>query len=91
MTHESNVITDHEKIRKWVEEREGRPARVKGTGGKHDAGLLRINFPGDEDGKLEDISWDEFFKKFEEEDLAFLYQDETAGGKTSYFNKLVRR
>jgi len=38
--------TDHETIRRWVEERGGWPARVKGTGNDDDPGLLRIDFPG---------------------------------------------
>jgi hypothetical protein len=29
---ESRTLTDHDEIRKWVEARGGRPARVKGTG-----------------------------------------------------------
>ena len=30
---EGNVTTDHEKIRKWAEERGGKPSTVKGTSG----------------------------------------------------------
>ncbi len=88
---EAKATTDHEEIRKWVEERGGWPACVKGTGGKEDPGLLRIDFPGyTGEGKLQRISWEEFFEKFEENDLAFLYQDEVHG-KTSRFSKLVSR
>jgi hypothetical protein len=87
----ADKITDHDEIRAWAEERGGRPSRVKGTGGKsHDAGILRIDF-GDEDEGLEEISWDEFFEAFEDRRLALLRQDETSGGKTSRFNKLVER
>lgn len=78
---ESKVTTDHEEIRKWVEERDGSPATVKYTGGKQDAGLLRIDFPGDGDeAKLEPISWDDFFEKFEEKQLAILCQDKLKSG-----------
>lgn len=92
MASEGKTTTNHEEIRQWVEQRGGRPARVKGTGDDGEGGLLRINFPdyGGE-GRLEDISWDEFFEAFEESRLAFLYQDRTAGGKESRFSKLVRR
>ena len=84
--------TDHELIRTWVEERGGKPACVRGTGGKLDTGMLRIDMPG-YSGKtsLAPISWDDWFEKFDEKQLAFLYQDETAGGKKSNFNKLVSR
>jgi hypothetical protein len=84
--------TDHEQIRTWVEERGGKPACVRGTGDKNDIGMLRIDMPGyTGEDKLEPISWDEWFGKFEEKALAFLYQDETKGGTKSNFNKLVSR
>jgi hypothetical protein len=55
-------------------------------------GLLRIDFPGYSGAKsLEPISWDEFFERFEETNLAFLYQDKTGSGRPSRFNKLVGR
>lgn len=90
--HSSQQTTDHEEIRRWAEERGGKPACVRGTGGSDDVGLLRIDFPGySGEDSLEEISWDEFFEKFDEQQLALLYQEETAGGKRSNFNKLVRR
>ncbi|HEX2044261.1 MAG TPA: hypothetical protein VHF23_01390 [Gaiellaceae bacterium] len=92
MAGESKTTTDHETIRRWAEERGGRPAAVTGTGGADDPGVLRIDFPGrGDDESLEEISWDEFFEKFEENDLALVYQEETAGGDESRFAKLVRR
>jgi hypothetical protein len=88
----SKQTTDHEEIRRWVEERGGKPACVRGTGGKGDPGLLRIDMPGyTGEDTLAPISWDEWFEKFDEQGLAFLYQDKTAGGKKSNFNKLVKR
>lgn len=88
---EAKVTTDHDEIRKWVEAREGRPARVKGTAGKdEEGGVLRIDF-GKPDPSLEKIDWDQFFDVFDERELAFLHQDETADGDKSYFNKFVHR
>jgi transposase-like protein len=43
---ESKVTTDHDEIRRWVEERGGHPARVKDTESKNSPGLLRIDYPG---------------------------------------------
>lgn len=83
--------TDHQTIRRWAEERGGRPAAVRDTGGGDDPGLLRIDFEGSEPEGLERIDWNEFFDKFEESRLAFLYQDKTESGETSRFFKLVRR
>jgi hypothetical protein len=92
MAASSKVTTDRETIRKWAEEREGKPATVVGTGGREDAGLLRIDFPGRRgNNSLKEISWEEFFEKFEEKNLALLYQDATASGKTSRFNKIIKR
>ena len=91
-TSESLITTDHKTIREWAEARGGKPARVKGTGGKNDVGILRIDFPGySGEDSLEEISWDDFFKKFEESELALVYQERTAGGERSNFNKLVSR
>jgi hypothetical protein len=90
--HSSKVTTDHEEIRRWVEARGGWPARVKGTGDDDDPGLIRIDFPGySGEESLEPISWDEWFRKFDERKLAFVYQDTTATGEKSFFNKLVSR
>jgi hypothetical protein len=37
------------------------------------------------------MDWNAFFGKFEESNLAFLYQDKTAAGKMSRFHKFIRR
>ncbi len=85
-------ITDHRRIREWAEARGARPARVKGTGGKGDIGMVRLDFPGySGEETLEPISWEEWFKAFEENKLALLVQEETASGQKSNFNKLVSR
>jgi hypothetical protein len=85
-------LTDHDAIRQWAEERGGQPACVKGTGGKDDTGMIRLDFPGySGEGKLQPISWEDWFKSFDDNDLALLVQDETAGGQRSNFNKLVAR
>jgi hypothetical protein len=84
------MTRDHEQIRRWAEGKGGHPACVKGTRGRGDSCLLRIDFPGGR-GKdsLEEITWDEFFKTFDENGLVFLYQDRTKSGRTSRFNKLI--
>ena len=92
MAGESKTTTDHKVIRKWAEERGGKPAAVKRTGSEDDPGVLRIDFPGRGDEvSLEEVSWDEFFEKFEEKKLAFLYQEQTSGGQESRFFKFVSR
>jgi hypothetical protein len=62
------------------------------VGKGEEAGILRVDFPGySGGGSLEEISWDEFFEKFEDSELAFLHQDKTPDGEKSRFNKLVSR
>jgi hypothetical protein len=84
---EAVTTTDHDQIRSWAEGRGGRPARVRTS---RPGGVLRIDF-GEAEDELEEISWDEFFKIFDENDLAFLHQDKTASGGTSRFNKFIDR
>lgn len=93
MAGESKTTTNHDEIRRWAEERGGRPARVKGTGaGDGDPGVLRIDYEGfSGEENLEEISWEEFFDAFEANELAFLYQEETKDGSESRFSKLVSR
>lgn len=93
MAGEPKITTDHNVIKEWVEKRGGRPAVVKGTKNQGEGiGLLRINFPGYSGAQsLEEISWDDFFKTFEEKKLAFLYQEELRGGQESRFFKLITR
>jgi hypothetical protein len=86
----AKVTVDHEEIRRWAEERGGRPSRVRDSGGKGGPGILRLDF-GDPDPSLVEIAWDEFFRAFDENELALLHQDETEGGGKSRFNKLIHR
>ena len=86
----AETTTDHDAIRAWVESRGGTPARVRGTEDDEGEGILRIDF-AEPDEALEPISWEEFFETFEDRNLAFLYQDETADGQESRFFKFVNR
>ena len=89
---ESKTTTNHDEIRRWVEERGGSPARVKGTDERSKGGVLRIDYPGfSGEDTLERISWEEFFTAFDENKLAFLYQDTLESGETSRFSKLIDR
>jgi hypothetical protein len=80
---------DHEIIRKRAKARGGRPATVRDTDSDGEAGILPLDLEPTDEG-LEAISWEEFFRKFDEADLSFLCQEKTAAGKTSRFHKFVR-
>jgi len=89
----THYTVDHDEIRTWAEDRGGKPSHVVRTKrAKGDAGILRLDFPGYSGaGSLEPISWDEWFEKFDQSKLALAYQDHTARGQKSNFNKLVGR
>jgi hypothetical protein len=86
----AQATTDHDTIRQWAESRGGHPATVTRSERGHEAGVLRLDFDPP-DAALEKISWEDFFEKFEDADLAFLYQEKTDGGKPSRFHKFVSR
>ncbi|HEX6421825.1 MAG TPA: hypothetical protein VFZ77_25195, partial [Acidimicrobiales bacterium] len=92
MASDTRTTTDHDEIRQWVEQHDGHPAHVKGTGTGPEPGVLRIDFPGGAGGEeLESLTWDEWFRKFDEAGLALLYQERKSDGEDSTFNKLVWR
>ncbi|SJZ93855.1 hypothetical protein [Consotaella salsifontis] len=84
----AEATTDHDTIRSWAEKSGGKPAAVKETHQGGDVGIIRIMFPdapNSEHEWLVEISWDEFFREFEERKLQLLYE------KDSLFSKLVSR
>jgi len=86
------MLTDHQQIREWAEERGAQPACVRGTGGKDETGMIRLDFPGYSGAdSLQSITWDEWFEKFDENGLALLVEDSMSSGEKSNFNKLVSR
>ena len=88
----SRVLTDHDEIREWAEDRGARPSEVKKTHTDDNVGIIRLDFPGySGEDSLEEIEWDEWFDKFDENNLALIVQDETAAGEKSNFNKIVSR
>lgn len=84
----AKATTDHDTIRKWAEKKGGKPAAVDRTHKGDDVGIVRIMFPDNrqsEHDSLVEISWDEFFRQFEESKLALLYEED------SLFSKIVGR
>ena len=82
------ATTDHEEIRSWAEAKGGKPAAVDRTHHDGDVGIIRIMFPDNaqsEHKSLVEITWEEFFREFEERELALLYEED------SLFSKIVGR
>jgi hypothetical protein len=67
------TTTEHDEIRRWIEERDGQPVVMRGT--ENSDGILQIDFSYPSLG-LEAVSWDEFFDRFEIENLAFVFTDD---------------
>jgi len=92
MARKSRVLTDHDEIRNWAEERDAQPSCVRGTGSEDDVGMIRLDFPGySGETSLESIEWDEWFQKFDDNNLALLVEEQTAQGEQSNFNKIIGR
>ncbi len=88
----SKTTTDHDEIRRWAEARNAVPSEVASTERDSEPGILRFQFPkakNRNDAALKEISWEEFFEKFDQNGLALVYQEKTANGQVSNFNKLI--
>jgi hypothetical protein len=83
----SLVTTHHEVIKQWAEERDATPATVSGTEHGDHLGVLRFDFGNDNDA-LKHVSWDEWFKTFDERRLNFIYQEQRSDGRDSNFFRL---
>jgi hypothetical protein len=84
----AEITTDHKTIRKWAESKGGKPAAVDRTHKDGDIGIIRLMFPKNpqsEHQALVEISWDEFFREFEEKQLALVYEED------SLFSKIIGR
>src|SRR5690348_1959853 len=64
---------DHQEIKEWVEEHGGSPAAIEGTYDGFGSGILRIDW-GKGDEALDQLSWEDFFRVFDDNDLAFVYE-----------------
>jgi hypothetical protein len=82
------VTTNHEVIRRWAEDRGAQPATVPGTEHGEHLGVLTLDFPGYGGEKLRHVSWDEWFRTFDERRLNFIFQDKKKDGTPSNFFRL---
>ncbi len=88
----SKTTQDHDEIKAWAERRGALPAEVASTETGAGPGIIRLMFPkapNANDSALKEIGWDEFFGKFDESNLALVYQEVTAEGAESNFNRLI--
>lgn len=76
---------NHDVIMQWAEQRKAVPATVEGSTHAGRPGVLRFDFPGYSEGRLEKIDWDQWFSTFDERDLVMLFQENLSDGKQSNF------
>lgn len=90
----THLTSDHEFIRNWATERNGRPVTIQSaTREALNQPEVRILFPDYNTDKynINPLSWDEFFERFEQSNLALLYQERSWTGGESRFCILVDR
>lgn len=86
------TLVDHEEIRRWARERGATPSLGRRTHEDDSIGVIGLDFPGSRvPDSLEEISWDEWFRNFDENDLALIVEGEMANGQSSNFHKLAAR
>lgn len=79
---------NHEVIMNWAQQRGGVPATVPGTEHEGRPGVLRFNFPNYGGQDLKEISWEDWFRTFDERQLTFIYQEHLKNGRLSNFFKM---
>ena len=79
------LTRNHRVIQHWAEERGAIPSTVPGT--EHDGhlGVLRFDFPGYGGRALAHVSWEDWFRAFDERHLAFIFQETRTDGTPSNF------
>lgn len=88
----SQVTTDHSTVQRWAERRDGRPASL--ADGEDDRetreGTLGFRFGGTADDP-DIIPWERFFRRFDEANLAFVYEEEGSDGDVDTRYEFVDR
>ena len=88
-TIQNQVTVNHMKIKEWAEKRNGKPTMLLGTPNQMH-GLLYIDF-GEGEFSFQEITWQYFFKVFENRGYAFLYEQNSDNSLNSKFYKFIDR
>jgi hypothetical protein len=84
---QSLITRNHEVIKKWAEERKGKPVTVPGTEHGKNLGVLRFSFAGYQSKNMEEVKWEDFFSTFDNRKLVFIFQEHLKNGNQSNFFK----
>jgi hypothetical protein len=77
-----------------AEARGGRPATVRSTHTKNNAGIIRIEFPkapNAKDEALEEISWEEFFREIRRFETGASLSGRNRWRRTQQFQQIIGR
>lgn len=88
----TQCITDYSEIRRFIEERGGEPAIVRGVAEDEEArtDMLEVAFKDSPQDELERVSWVEFFDRLERGDLVLVYYDGAEDQKPPEFRFMPR-
>ncbi len=90
MFAQGKVTIDRNIIRKWAQARHGWPALVKKVTSAGIEMVLSFVFPDNEPLEtVRKISWEEFFEKFDQQHLAFVYQESDRNRELSYYYEFI--
>jgi hypothetical protein len=84
----TRATTDHDEIRRWMESLRARPAVIE-AGARGEPDIIQVHLPGSSGENVHDVSWAEFFARFDEGKLALVYHERA--GRKSPAHRLVRR
>jgi hypothetical protein len=78
---EHKVTTKHEEIKSWAEKHKAVPELIDDIDSTGDIIGIRLEFPGHKDDFIMDetkhrkVTWEDWFERFEEMKLAFVYEE----------------
>lgn len=84
-------IINNDEVRSWVEERGGVPAVLKeiSENGEESPEMLHLAF-GKLSPEMEEMDWEEFAERFDNENLALAFDDEAPKSNTPDFELVDR-
>jgi hypothetical protein len=92
------TTTDHDEIKQWAQRFEGKPQVIESPEAGAEKPALRISFPGEKGEisfgharSIRDSNWTEFFRIFEDLELAIVYLPEPNPNNLADSYKFVSR
>ena len=77
--HDEGMVLVHpDVVREWVENHGGKPGHLEGTFVGDEVGILRIWFPGHTFSRFIPLTWDAFFAKMQEKELALYCETDSS-------------